>query len=112
MSFILVKGGRWWNTFSVYTVAANDSSAYFAGKMFGKHHLIGLSPNKTIEGFVGGFIINVVLTYFLASWCLKSNFWTCAPEHLNYGLFEDWQCETPLPIYMEQEYTLPFTFMG
>ena len=112
MTYILIKGGRWWNTFSVYTVAANDSSAYFAGKMFGKHHLIGLSPNKTIEGFVGGLIINGVLTYLIASWCLKSNFWTCAPEHFNYGLFEDWQCETPLPIYVEQEYTLPITFMG
>lgn len=66
MSALLIRGGRWWYTFSVYTVAANDSAAYFAGKMFGKHHLIGLSPNKTIEGFLGGFIINAVVTFFVA----------------------------------------------
>ncbi len=66
-----VKGGRWWYCFPVFTVAANDSAAYFAGRLFGKHHLIGLSPNKTIEGFVGGFFTNIVITYIAASWCLS-----------------------------------------
>ena len=101
MSYLLLKGGRWWFTFSVYTVAANDISAYFAGKLFGKHHLIGLSPNKTIEGFVGGFFINAVVTYLVANSLLRSNFWTCAPGHFNYGLFENWQCVEPLPIYKD-----------
>ena len=75
MGYLLLRGGRWWYVFSVYTVAANDSSAYFAGVLFGKHHLIGLSPNKTIEGFVGGFLINAAVTYYVASRLLKDNFW-------------------------------------
>lgn len=112
MCYLLVKGGRFWYSFTVLTVTANDASAYFAGKLFGKHHLIGLSPNKTIEGFVGGFFINAISTYLLASSMLSTNFWTCAPGHFNHGLFENWQCEEPHTIYQNHTYQLPFEFMG
>ncbi len=68
--------------FAVLSVALNDSCAYFAGKLFGKHHLIGLSPNKTIEGFIGGIIGNLFATYYMASSILESKFWICSPESL------------------------------
>lgn len=36
---------------------ASDSFAYFAGRAFGSHRLApAISPNKTIEGFLGGLI--------------------------------------------------------
>ena len=108
-----MKGGRWWLYFAVLSVALNDSSAYVAGRLFGKHHLIGLSPNKTIEGFIGGAIGNIICCWFVASYKLQGDFWQCAPQRFNYGLFEDWKCENGvLPMYQVHEYQLPFSIMG
>lgn len=105
--------GRWWVYYGMLTVACNDSFAYFAGKFFGKHHLIGLSPNKTIEGWIGGLIANVIVSIFVCKYImLKGTFWICAPKHFNYGLFEQFHCDEIDPIYHKQEYKLPFPIAG
>jgi phosphatidate cytidylyltransferase len=55
----------------VATFAA-DTAAYFGGRLFGRHPLApGLSPNKTIEGLVAGFIGGTM------------GFWFA-------GLYQDW----------------------
>ena len=97
-------GGRWWTYFAVLSVTLNDASAYFAGKGFGKHHLIRLSPNKTIEGFVGALISNIVVTYIMAVYFMNSDFWRCAPKRFNYGFFEDFVCDTNRPPYLEKDF--------
>ncbi|MCL1947795.1 MAG: phosphatidate cytidylyltransferase [Chitinivibrionia bacterium] len=38
-----------------------DSGAYFVGSLFGKHHFSEISPKKTIEGCVGGFLFSVAI---------------------------------------------------
>jgi len=45
----------------------NDTFAYIVGKSIGKHKLIErISPNKTIEGFIGGIIATNIVGYFIA----------------------------------------------
>ncbi len=45
----------------------NDTFAYLVGKNFGKHKLLErISPKKTIEGFIGGFIFSVLAGYLIA----------------------------------------------
>jgi phosphatidate cytidylyltransferase len=51
---------------------ATDTGAYATGRMFGSHPIAPeLSPNKTIEGLVGGFLIGTMAFWFA-------------------GLYQDW----------------------
>jgi phosphatidate cytidylyltransferase len=51
---------------SIFMIWANDTFAYFAGSMFGKHKIMEkVSPKKTYEGLVGGVIGVSVLAYFM-----------------------------------------------
>jgi len=52
----------------------NDVFAFLIGKNFGKHKLIErVSPNKTIEGFLGGFIFTFIGGYFVSKYCMSLN---------------------------------------
>ncbi len=45
----------------------NDSFAYLVGKNLGKHKLLQrISPKKTIEGFIGGFVFSILAGYLIA----------------------------------------------
>jgi len=40
----------------------SDSGAYFAGRFFGRHLLFpSLSPNKTVEGGLGGLLVTTLV---------------------------------------------------
>lgn len=51
---------------------AGDTGAYATGRTFGSHKITpGLSPNKTLEGLIGGFLIGTMAFWFA-------------------GLYQDW----------------------
>ncbi len=49
----------------------------YAGFFFGRTPLIKLSPKKTWEGFIGGFLGTVVSAFFLAKWFSQYKWMTC-----------------------------------
>jgi phosphatidate cytidylyltransferase len=46
----------------ILAVTMCDTFAYFVGCIWGKHHFSTISPKKTVEGAVGGFVAAVVIT--------------------------------------------------
>ena len=51
----------------------NDSFAFIVGKNLGKRKLfISVSPKKTIEGFIGGFIFALIAAYIISISALNS----------------------------------------
>jgi phosphatidate cytidylyltransferase len=47
----------------------NDTFAFLVGKNIGKHKLLErISPNKTIEGFIGGMVFTFIMSFVLANY--------------------------------------------
>ena len=54
--------------FVVLLVAANDTGAYFVGRSLGRRKLSPvISPHKTVEGLIGGFVAGLVVASILAT---------------------------------------------
>ena len=49
----------------IFIIITFDIFSYLIGKIIGKNQLIKISPNKTIEGFFGGFILSFISTIFI-----------------------------------------------
>jgi phosphatidate cytidylyltransferase len=62
-----VWDGRDWVILAVFSTFAVDTSAYFVGRMLGRHKLApSISPAKTWEGAAGGFLAGVGAVVLLA----------------------------------------------
>lgn len=56
-----LRHGMVWYIFSMCIITVNDIAAYMFGFFLGSTPLTVLSPKKTVEGFVGGGLVTVVL---------------------------------------------------
>ena len=64
--FQFVNGPRLFLLITIFNVAVFDSGAYIIGKNFGKNSFLPeLSPNKTIEGLIGGLICTIIFMIIL-----------------------------------------------
>jgi phosphatidate cytidylyltransferase len=56
--------GQWWIVYLIVVTKITDVAAYFAGRLAGKHYLAPvLSPKKTVEGAVAGFVFAVAASF-------------------------------------------------
>lgn len=64
--FQFVNESRLFLLIAIFNTAVFDSGAYIIGKSFGKNSFLPeLSPNKTIEGLIGGLTSSIVFVSFL-----------------------------------------------
>ncbi|PIH61226.1 phosphatidate cytidylyltransferase [Paenibacillus sp. LK1] len=59
--------GLFWTFLLLGSIWASDAGAYFVGKLIGKNKLWpSISPNKTVEGALGGIVIAVITSVVFA----------------------------------------------
>ncbi|XP_023322906.1 phosphatidate cytidylyltransferase 1 [Eurytemora carolleeae] len=56
-----LQHGMVWYIFAMSIITINDISAYMCGFFFGSRSLIVVSPKKTVEGYVGGGLLTIML---------------------------------------------------
>jgi phosphatidate cytidylyltransferase len=68
---IHATGGREAVLLLLSTIVVSDTAQYYSGRMFGRRKLSPLiSPKKTVEGAVGGFLVAPPVMVLLARWWL------------------------------------------
>ena len=59
--------GVFWIIWLLIVVFSNDTGAFYGGKFFGRHALSpNISPNKTIEGSIGGIITSTLIGFIFS----------------------------------------------
>ena len=69
--------GMIWFFLPVSLVICNDIFAYLCGITFGRTQLIKLSPKKTVEGFVGAWVMTVLWAMLLCNLMMRSKYFIC-----------------------------------
>jgi len=69
--------GMIWFFLPVSLVITNDIFAYICGITFGRTQLIKLSPKKTVEGFVGAWILTIVFGFAMTNVLMRYKYFIC-----------------------------------
>lgn len=106
-----IFNGICWFLIPASCVIMNDISAYCWGRMFGKHPLSPLSPKKTWEGFIGGFLTTLVWAVLFTELLQKHKFILCPVDEISATPFEIFgmKCEVG---ELRKLYKISFTFLG
>jgi phosphatidate cytidylyltransferase len=85
VSLRILENGREWVFFVAVTTIASDTSAFFVGRAWGKRRMAPtISPSKTWEGAIGGFLGAMALALILKAilslppFFLPANYWQAA----------------------------------
>lgn len=84
ISFFILMGRAFMTIFNesvmfvwliIIATYVTDTFAYLGGRMFGKHKLIPrVSPNKTIEGSVSGYVVSFIVTFLFGKFMIPESY--------------------------------------
>ena len=67
-----MENGREWTLILFFTIWMCDIAAFYTGRSIGRHKLYPeISPNKTIEGAIGGVLGSLIVVAVAKSWYLS-----------------------------------------
>lgn len=67
VSLRYIEDGMWWLLLTIPSISLGDTGAYFLGWRLGRHKLApNVSPNKTVEGYIGGVLTTILGGVLLA----------------------------------------------
>lgn len=69
--------GMIWFFLPVSLVITNDIFAYICGITFGRTQLIKLSPKKTVEGFVGAWVLTIFFGFAMTNVLMRYKYFIC-----------------------------------
>eukprot|EP00548_Thalassiothrix_antarctica_P016970 CAMPEP_0194195722 /NCGR_PEP_ID=MMETSP0154-20130528/76284_1 /TAXON_ID=1049557 /ORGANISM="Thalassiothrix antarctica, Strain L6-D1" /LENGTH=267 /DNA_ID=CAMNT_0038920269 /DNA_START=508 /DNA_END=1307 /DNA_ORIENTATION=- len=107
-----IYNGLFWFVLPVLLVITNDIMAYVCGMTCGRkfihHAFIPFSPNKTWEGFIGGAVFTMVLSWYISRMLAQFQWLACPTNEFN--LFPSEKQQLPLltcdlhPIFQHAHY--------
>merc|ERR1712038_780903 len=104
-----VYNGLIWAALPIMLVVSNDSFAWLAGVTCGRKFIhkefMRLSPNKTWEGFIGGWIGTMIFGWYLSKFMAQFP-WMVCPTNKFSLVPEPLECEMD-PIFHEATNTIP-----
>eukprot|EP00914_Ancora_sagittata_P029206 GHVO01057727.1.p1 GENE.GHVO01057727.1~~GHVO01057727.1.p1 ORF type:complete len:465 (-),score=22.04 GHVO01057727.1:304-1674(-) len=112
--FGTVHWGMIWFILCVSLVVTNDCFAFAIGRSIGRTKLIRLSPNKTVEGFVGAAIVTFIFSLISISILSRMDALIC-PNHIvkfvPFGMWYDLECD-PVEVFVTKTYDVPGAVAG
>ncbi|KAI4192016.1 MAG: hypothetical protein LQ346_004523 [Caloplaca aetnensis] len=97
--------GMIWFFLPASLVITNDIFAYICGITFGRTQLIKLSPKKTVEGFVGAWILTIFFGFAMTNVLMRYKYFICPVNDLGANIFTGLQCN-PNPVFRPQTHTI------
>lgn len=80
--------GMIWFFLPASLVITNDIFAYICGITFGRTQLIKLSPKKTVEGFVGAWILTILFGFAMTNVLMRYKYFIC-PANVSFSFSVD-----------------------
>jgi phosphatidate cytidylyltransferase len=97
--------GLIWFILPAFLVIINDVFAYVGGFFFGRTRLIKISPKKTWEGFIFGFICTLLFAVVMTGTLVQFPYLTCPLKDLTLSAWDKIECQ-PDPVFVPIKYKL------